>query len=173
MPKVHFCKRVEEGIICGQTDPEKFEVGRYSICKDCRRKETYISIKKKKVDDKEIKIEKIFSGVDLSEIAKDTFLKIPINNGETMGQNLESLTRSIDKFKIEYNENNNIINMNLSLFQKSQNDFRKKYDDLHKKYDDLKEKYDKLEKYCFDIKTYVYQLTQTNTSPFKPKDILE
>jgi hypothetical protein len=37
MPKIHFCKKIKDGKECGETIPENFEKGRYSICRECRR----------------------------------------------------------------------------------------------------------------------------------------
>ncbi len=37
MVKKHFCKKIKEGKECGETIPENFEKGRYSICRECRR----------------------------------------------------------------------------------------------------------------------------------------
>jgi hypothetical protein len=36
MPKEYFCKKFNDFIQCCETDPLKFEKGRYSLCKKCR-----------------------------------------------------------------------------------------------------------------------------------------
>jgi len=36
MSKIHFCKNFVDFVECSETDPSKFESGRYSICKKCR-----------------------------------------------------------------------------------------------------------------------------------------
>jgi hypothetical protein len=37
MTKVYFCKKIKDGKECGETVPENFEKGRYSLCRECRR----------------------------------------------------------------------------------------------------------------------------------------
>ena len=37
MPKEYFCKQLKELEICGENNPDKFEPGRYSTCRECRK----------------------------------------------------------------------------------------------------------------------------------------
>jgi hypothetical protein len=36
MSKVYFCKQQKDSEICGESNPDNFPKGRYSICKDCK-----------------------------------------------------------------------------------------------------------------------------------------
>lgn len=38
MEKVYFCRQRNNGTECGETDPSKFPEGRYSACKECRKR---------------------------------------------------------------------------------------------------------------------------------------
>jgi hypothetical protein len=115
MPKQHFCKKAENNIVCGEHNPENFEEGRYSICKKCRTKATYESVKKKRDKEKEIKVEEIKTEFNILDIAKDTFLKVPVKNGETIEQNLDSVIRSLNKIEIDRVNDTNIMNMFIAL----------------------------------------------------------
>lgn len=161
MPKQYFCKNIINDIVCGETESEKFEKGRYSICKKCRAKSTYDIVKKKREKEKEVKITEIKSSISITDIAKDTFLKVPVKNGETIEQNLDSVIRSLNKIEMDRVNDTNIMNMNITLFQKKQNEFQKKYDDL-------KNKYDELMKYCISIQKYVANLSDNKSGPFIP-----
>ena len=162
MPKQHFCKNIENNIICGEIEPEKFEKGRYSICKKCRTRTTYNIVKKKRETEKEVKLTEIKSNISITDIAKDTFLKVPVKNGETIEQNLDSVIRSLNKIEMDRTNDVNLMNLNITLFQKKQNEFQKNYDDLKKKYDELM-------KYCISIQKYVLNLADNKSGPFIPE----
>jgi hypothetical protein len=75
--------------------------------------------------------------------------------------------RSINKIEIDRTNDANIMNLNITLFQKKQNEFQKNYDDLKKKYDELM-------KYCISIQKYVSDLAGNKSGPFIPeKSIVE
>jgi hypothetical protein len=161
MPKVHFCKKLVNGNICGQRDPDNFESGRYSICKECKKKEIYAIQKSKREKEKLNEVISIDSVIKSSDI-KDTVLKVPLLNGETIKENFEGVIRSIDDLRIKHNESINIMNLNITIFQKQQND-------LQTKYDNLKEKYDAILKYCEEMKNHYFKLFEERTGPFIPK----
>ena len=94
MPKDFFCKRIEDNNICGEKDPEKFEKGRYSICKECRRKETYKSIKKKRDKEQE----------DNDEKELETIEKEPNNTILIFYKNQTQLLEKIKKLEIQNKE---------------------------------------------------------------------
>ncbi len=162
MPKEYFCKKIKDDIICGEKDPEKFSTGRYSICKECKRREIY-NIQKnkreKKLLEKITSIDSVIKGTDL----KNTILKLPLLNGESIKNNIESIVRTIDELEIHHNNSINIMNLNIAIFQKSQNE-------LQKKYDDLKVKYDEVMKYCMDMRYYIVQMNDKNSGPYVPKE---
>jgi hypothetical protein len=37
MTKLHLCKKIKDNKECGDTNPENFEKGRFSICRECRK----------------------------------------------------------------------------------------------------------------------------------------
>lgn len=37
MPKTYFCKKITNDQVCGETNSENFEKGRYSLCRECRK----------------------------------------------------------------------------------------------------------------------------------------
>lgn len=161
MPKQHFCKKYNENILCGEKDPEKFEKGRYSICKECKKKEIYAIQKSKREKQKlneVITIDSVVKGEDL----KDTILKVPLYNGETIMENFKSVIESIDNLRIKHNDSINIMNLTISIFQKNQNELQKKYDDLQKKYEGVM-------KYCADMRAYLLENDKKNSEPFIPK----
>lgn len=54
MTKQYFCKKINEGKECQETDQDKFEKGRRSICKECRKilsKEQRAEIKNQNSED--------------------------------------------------------------------------------------------------------------------------
>jgi hypothetical protein len=159
MSKVHFCKKYVDNVLCGERDSDKFEKGRYSICKECKKREIRL-IQKKKSGNAEnvLSIESIIK----EESLKDTVLKIPLYNGDTIMENFKSVIDSIDNLRIKHNDSANILNLSISIFQKSQNE-------LQKKYDDLKIKYEELMKYCVDIRTYLLENKSGNLEPYVPK----
>jgi hypothetical protein len=56
MPKTHFCKNFIDFVQCSETNSDKFEFGRYSICRKCR---SLNSCKRKLEIQENIKDEKI------------------------------------------------------------------------------------------------------------------
>ncbi len=161
MTKQHFCKKIINGETCKETKPENFEKGRYSICKECKKKEVYSIQKAKKEKQKleeVITIDSVIKGEDL----KNSILKVPLYNGETIMGNFKDVTESIDNLRIKYNDSINIMNLNITIFQKNQND-------LQKKYDDLKNKYDSVLKYCSEMRNYLLENNNKKSEPFIPK----
>jgi len=63
MPKIHFCKYYNEFIQCCETNPEKFEFGRYSICRKCRIIQNSIKRISKNEENKKEKIKETIKDV--------------------------------------------------------------------------------------------------------------
>jgi hypothetical protein len=59
MSKIYFCKNILNGNICGITDPENFEIKRYSICKSCRIKKINEKKKEKKQEELDERLKSI------------------------------------------------------------------------------------------------------------------
>jgi hypothetical protein len=115
MPKIHYCKKVFEGVICGETNPEKFHVGKYSICKDCNKKEIYeLRRKEKEVKDQE-KSKEIGKNVELKDFTIDSKEIVSIK------KSLEFIETKYKELEIKYDKLNKKNKEILDLFYQLKN----------------------------------------------------
>jgi hypothetical protein len=63
--KSYYCKQMKEGYSCGETDPEKFQKGRFSACKECRN--SYIREYNKRLYEEEKLVKKMEIPVKITE----------------------------------------------------------------------------------------------------------
>jgi hypothetical protein len=71
MPKEYLCNKIINGKFCGETNPDNFPKGRYSVCKKCKNKEmSEIRQKKKEENDKE-KVKKIDPQLDFKKLIEN------------------------------------------------------------------------------------------------------
>lgn len=148
MPKVYFCDKIFEGKVCGETNQDKFEKGRYSLCKECKKKQVYQIRKSKKEEDKDKKIKEVDLEGNLREIAADTIMKIPLKNGDTIQENFKDLSREISSVRESHNDQINITNRNFDAFTI-------RYDNLYKKYESIEKKYRELVEYYGQLAAYI------------------
>ena len=86
MPKIHFCKKiskVEPHVQCGETNSDKLETGRYSICRKCRSTNN----SKNKDDDKEDNL--------LREKIKHILLTEKLIEDQTIGEALSDILQKL------------------------------------------------------------------------------
>ena len=80
--KEYFCNKMIDLKTCGETDPLKFEKGRYSTCKKCRVKlnSSYVANKKKSEEEQEYKeiTDKVDPDYNIRYIVEETFLNTPL-----------------------------------------------------------------------------------------------
>ena len=132
MPKEYYCKQLKGFFTCGETEPSKFEKGRYTTCRECRKnfmkeynKEQREEIRK----DKEMEvIDKIDSnkgdlGKNMQTLIVNTIQDFPVYEGYTILEKIEKrefimsdFTNNLQLKHENYNKNiNNIIKENESL----------------------------------------------------------
>jgi hypothetical protein len=138
MSKVYFCKKLNsEFIQCGESDPDKFQKGRYSICKNCQKMEIYELRRKKKElseleelkkDDTESKIEKV---------VKRTLVKSPLIEGK-------SATDILSKSFKEISE----ISETSHVFKVKKDGLNQNFQILNSSINETKENYSKITSYC-------------------------
>jgi hypothetical protein len=123
MPKVYFCKNIKSSsVICGETDPDRFEKGRYSTCRACRassQKSKKEEIKVKEIDEKN-------DGIDpsrnLRKIIEDTVVYKPLFDNMTIGERFRNIdNRILDNIEIgfdNYEKNNHNYSYLLDYIKK-------------------------------------------------------
>lgn len=109
MPKVFYCDKIINGKLCGENRPEKFIPGRYSTCKECRKKASNEIYNTKKNDSflQTIKSEEsanIRTAVEsYLKNAPIVYDKLSIVDFITMtDENCSEMSISIDKLKNEF-----------------------------------------------------------------------
>lgn len=132
MPKEYYCKQLKGFFNCGETDPEKFEKGRYTTCRECRKNfmKEYNKDQREEIRrDKEMNsIEKIDNnkgdlGKNMQTLIIDTIQDFPVYEGHTILERIErrefimsDYANSLQVKHESYNKNiNNIIKENESL----------------------------------------------------------
>jgi hypothetical protein len=159
MSKNHYCKKYNSDfVICGETDPEKFSNGRYSICKNCQKLSIY-ELRKKKKETKDIEEEKLIDpDSKINKIFENKINKLPIYEGKTVK---EVISESYIKIS-EINETSHIFNV-------KKKDLNENFTKLYTMYTDLNKK---LEISSIETKKYFEELTERNQILKNENDIL-
>jgi hypothetical protein len=123
MSKEYFCKQMNGLELCGETDPEKFSIGRFSSCKKCRNnyaKEYHKKVKEDLRNEKEMEhIEKIDSnngnlGQNIKNLIIDTIHQYPLFEGVTINERIEKGEKITSEYMIniqdKFNKITNMIN---------------------------------------------------------------
>ena len=77
MPKIYYCDKALNGINCGETDPSKFETGRYNTCKRCRNKRNTEYHKVKKEEEIKSEEDKIDPDFKIRKMVEEIVLHKP------------------------------------------------------------------------------------------------
>lgn len=125
MPKKYFCKTMEDFEICGETRPESFEPGRFSICRKCRVKRNKLSKDKKFDLVIEERNNKIDPSSDIRYLIEDIILRYPLLHGKTILERFEDdeqettnlLLSTHSKFELIQQENN-ILKQKIEYLEK-------------------------------------------------------
>lgn len=116
MPKIHFCKNFNNSIQCGEKDPEKFEKGRYSICKSCRSKNSGEARKDKKKDEMEERLKIIDPDEDFKFLFR--YQKITLDNKHSIRDVIRSIFNENKQIKEELSQIRNQYNIILNNMYK-------------------------------------------------------
>lgn len=113
MPKVYFCKNMKDNFeLCGETDPQLFSNGRYSMCRKCRTAKQKIQSDIKKESKIEEKSNTIDPAKNIRWLIEDTVIRQPIIEGMTFSEKFKDMeTRVSDSIEIscEYQYKNDLI----------------------------------------------------------------
>lgn len=113
MPKVYFCKNIKENFeICGETDPQHFSPGRYSMCRRCRTNKQKIQIDMKKEIITEEKIDTLDPAKNIRRVVEDTIIRQPLVDGMTFTEKFADMeTRIADSIEIscDYKYKNDVL----------------------------------------------------------------
>jgi hypothetical protein len=113
MPKEYYCKNFIEGNICGEKDIDKFEIGRYSICKKCRNKSIVDKTNQRKQLDLIDKVKKIDPKENIQDVVEYIVKYKNFGYGNSILQNIENLMEE-NHLILETNDNIKNITDNLS-----------------------------------------------------------
>lgn len=84
MPKTYYCDKVRDLKICGENNPQNFNPGRYSTCKNCRN--AYVR-ELNKINKNKEKVEKnntVDPSGSLTSLITDIVLNIPLIDKKTL-----------------------------------------------------------------------------------------
>lgn len=104
MPKVYFCRQEINSEICGETNPENFEVGRYSSCRKCRAKYHERKRKTKKEEVIETSVEILDPLKNIRYVIEDTVRRIPLLEGQTIPDKILNIDADISELVIANSE---------------------------------------------------------------------
>ena len=108
MSKTYYCtKMIDNSTICGERNIENFKPGRYNTCKSCRLKIMADYNKNKRDELREKKIQEIDPETNIRFVVEDTIKRVPLIEGKTIEENLNSLDEEIGEMSIkncEYKE---------------------------------------------------------------------
>lgn len=145
MSKTYFCKYLNDLLECGETDPSKFEKGRYTICRECRKKYSTenrrLNTEKKKVQedlDPDKKIQKVVENV----IKYETILE-----GKTMMDLIDQsfkVASTISENVHIYENKRELINNNFQKLGKSVKDLYEENTQLRFRVKYLEDKMDSI-----------------------------
>lgn len=123
MPKVYFCKNMKENFeVCGETDPQLFSTGRYSMCRKCRSTKQKIQSDAKKENVLEEKGNTIDPSKNIRWLIEDTIIRQPIVEGMTLSEKFKDMeTRVSDSIEIscDYQYKNDLMFRKLENYIKS------------------------------------------------------
>lgn len=149
MPKDYFCnKLLDNGDICGERDPTKFQIGRYSSCKSCRSSFVLKHNKTKNTDKKEEKINKIDPDVNLRWLIEDVIKTKPLVKGQT----IEELLNFFD----------NEMTINLTKQEQQNRRFIEIFIQHEKDMTELLNKIRELENKTKELKNEIHELKKIN-----------
>lgn len=125
MVKEFYCKSIKDNKVCGKTNKDAFEEGRYTSCKECRKlknceynKNKFKSLKEEKMNDlneeerieiqyKETRIRREFEEdleLRILELIEETLATRPILNKRTIYVNIENLESIVDDIVLTQND---------------------------------------------------------------------
>ena len=113
MPKVYFCKNMKENFeLCGETDPQLFSSGRYTMCRKCRTNKQKVQNDAKKESVTEQKIDTLDPAKNIRRVIEDTIIRQPLVEGMTFTEKFTDMeTRIADSIEIscEYKYKNDVL----------------------------------------------------------------
>jgi hypothetical protein len=156
MSKVYYCTKVSDFRTCGETDPIKFEVGRYSTCKSCRNKIVRERTKERKVLDSEETHNKTDPSHNIRNLIMDIIKYTPImynksiiekfeDNDNDISEVLTKCTEDLDKYKIHVKNDILYLSRHIEFFD----EYRKQ---TKNEISNLMEEIKELKKEIFDLK---------------------
>ena len=148
MPKEYFCRNRIDNIDCGETEIEKFEKGRYSICKKCRIQKISGKNSQRKHLDILDKIKKIDPKEEIQTVVEYSLKYKNFNFENSIFDNIQKIT-----------EDNRLIIEDINTQETHKNKLFQNLDNLEKKYEQvrvvfnlMKERIQDLELDIIDIK---------------------
>jgi hypothetical protein len=110
MPKTYLCTKIFDGKECGETNPENFPSGRYSVCKKCKNKEMTEIRKKKKQDNVKERLKKIDPELDFKKLIENQ----PVfHKNKTVKEGMKILLSKINELEFKLIEMRDMYNRNI------------------------------------------------------------
>jgi hypothetical protein len=162
MPKEHYCKKSFDSVICGQINPEKFHKGKFSICKDCNKKEIYELRKKEKELEKKNESDPDFK---FKAIAEESILRTQFKDGLTIEQNLEIIKNKHNLLEDKYGELSEDYKKLMIDYKES----LKTNNEMMKTFIQMKNSFEEYKIFCVNLKKYVDDKLSTKNGEFIPK----
>lgn len=112
MPKLYLCKQIKsDNTVCGETNPDKFQLGRYTTCKECRK----IYLKKFKEEQKVSKFIEKVENFEVYEIIEKSYDVLPISNDKSVKEILNEQKKELINLR---NEVMDILKLHHKYIQK-------------------------------------------------------
>jgi hypothetical protein len=144
MPKVYFCKKQENEVICGETNIDNFEKGRYSICKECRKKELKQYKEKRKEIDLIEKKKNVDPSSNIQWLIENTIETKPIIEGKSIIVSLEETKRKLDECIEGDSWRKTNINTNFEMLNNRMHMYKERCESLETRVHILESKIEKL-----------------------------
>ena len=91
MPKEYYCnKLLDNGIVCGERNIEKFISGRYTTCKPCRLRSMSVYNKSKTIKKKDEESTKLDPDCNMRWLIEDTIKRVPFMGTQTIIDRIEN-----------------------------------------------------------------------------------
>jgi hypothetical protein len=164
MPKIHYCKKVFDSVICGETNPEKFHTGKYSICKDCNKKGIYELRKKEREVKEQEKIKEIDPDSKFKNIAENVILNTEIKDGFNIKDSLDILNNKCNILQTKYDD---LLEQHKKLTIEY-NESMKTNNEMMKTFIQMKTTFEEYKIFCRDIKRYVDENLSSKQDRFVP-----
>jgi hypothetical protein len=139
MPKEYCCNKIlESGAVCGERDTTKFNVGRYTTCKNCRLKFMSNYNKSKSSGKKDEKNSIIDPEYNVRYLIEDTIKRIPLIERNTIPERIEIIEEEYIDSLTKQQIKNEQVQLKFLVLEQKINTLEKYIEKIEKELSDLK-----------------------------------